>query len=434
MADQAGKIVLMGSGELTASMVEVHKSLLRPLGASARAVFLDTPAGFQLNADQIATKAFEYFRHHIGHPLTIASYKDHGALSDYDRQQAGRTMRQADYILIGPGSPTYALRQWHPSPVPDLLADCVTGGGTLVAASAAALTVGRFTLPVYEIYKVGQELHWVDGLDLLARFGFDLVVVPHWNNAEGGNHDTRFCFMGGQRFDALEAMLPEPRPVLGLDEHTACILDLATSRAEVRGIGAITLRTPEGTMAYQSGEQFDLAVLREGRIVPDRAAAAVPVGTKSSPGDAGQAFWQEAHDLEARFQEGLARDDPRGASNALLAFDRLIWRAQEGAENEAVVVQARDTLRDMIVTLGNQLDAAAGLQVDDLAPLVEALLALREKFRRERQWEAADGLRAALDTVNIQVEDAPEGARWHFSPSERRPDADRGSPPEETKR
>jgi len=55
-----------------------------------------------------------------------------------------------------------------------------------VAASAAALTIGRFTLPVYEIYKVGQDIHWVDGLDILSQFGLHLVVVPHWNNAEGG--------------------------------------------------------------------------------------------------------------------------------------------------------------------------------------------------------------------------------------------------------
>ncbi len=417
MADQPGKIVLMGSGELTASMVEVHKRLLRPLGASARAVFLDTPAGFQLNADQIAAKASEYFRHHVGHPLSVASYKSHTTISDYERQQAGRTLRRADYILIGPGSPTYALRQWQPSPVPDQLADCVARGGTLVAASAAALTVGRFTLPVYEIYKVGQDLHWIDGLDLLARFGFNLVVVPHWNNAEGGNHDTRFCFMGGRRFDALESMLPESRPVLGLDEHTACILDLATSQGEVKGIGGITLRTPDGAMAYQSGERFDLAVLREGRVVPERAAAA-PVETPKPPSvDDHQTFWQQAHDLAARFQEGLAQHDPRGASNALLAFDRLVWQAQQGAESEEVVAQARDTLRDMIVTLGNQLDAAAGLNADDLAPLVEALLALRNQFRREQQWEAADQLRAALATINIQVEDSPEGPRWQLKPA-----------------
>ncbi len=423
MADRPGKIVLMGSGELTATMVEVHKGLLNQLGESAQAVFLDTPAGFQLNVDQIAAKAVDYFQQHVRHPLAVASFKSHADISDYDRQQTGSILRQADYVLIGPGSPTYAVRQWQPSPVPALLADCVDRGGTLVAASAAALTVGRFTLPVYEIYKVGQELHWVEGLDLLARFGLNLVVVPHWNNAEGGTHDTRFCFMGARRFDALETMLPETLPVLGLDEHTACILDLATSQGEVKGLGGITLRTPAGAMSFPSGARFDLSVLREGRVVPERA---VPSDPKPVPpaGDAREAFWEQAHDLEALFQEGLARHDPRAASNALLEFDRLVWQAQQGIENEEVVVQARDTLRDMIVVLGNQL-GAAGLNARDLAPLVEALLDLRGKLRQERQWEAADLLRAALATVGIQVEDTPEGHRWQLTSSPHRQGAEK---------
>ena len=85
----------------------------------------------------------------------------------------------------------------------------VEDGGCLVAASAAALTVGRFTMPVYEIYKVGTELNWAEGMNILGRFGFNLVVIPHWNNAEGGNHDTRFCYMGEPRFRKLEALLPD---------------------------------------------------------------------------------------------------------------------------------------------------------------------------------------------------------------------------------
>ncbi len=413
MANRPGKIVLMGSGELTATMVEVHKGLLDGLPKPARAVFLDTPAGFQLNVDQIAAKAIDYFKHRVQHTLDVASFKSHTQISDYDRQQAAGVLRQADYILIGPGSPTYAVRQWQPSKIPDYLADCVVRGGILVAASAAALTVGRFTLPVYEIYKVGQELHWVAGLDLLARFGLNLVVVPHWNNAEGGTHDTRFCFTGAERFDALEAMLPETRPVLGLDEHTACILDLATSQAEVKGIGGITLRTLEGTVTFQSGERFDLSVLRDGVVAPLRAKTAPEQMPAPPPGN-DDAFWQQIHDLETRFHEGLGANDHRGATNALLELDRRIWQAQQGMENEEAVTQARDNLREMIAVLGNQLGAVSGLQTDLLAPLVEALLELRQMLRHEGQWAAADRLRDALLQVNIQVEDTPEGHRWHF--------------------
>ena len=174
----------MGSGEMTSTMVEVHKDLLNRCGGSPRAVFIDTPAGFQLNADQLSEKAVDYFRTRINYPLSVVSFKSAAAVSPYDAEVAFRSLREADYFLIGPGSPSYAVRQWQGTPVPDIIAERVAGGGCLVAASAAALTVGQCTLPVYEIYKVGEPLHWVEGINILGSFGFNLVVVPHWNNAE----------------------------------------------------------------------------------------------------------------------------------------------------------------------------------------------------------------------------------------------------------
>jgi hypothetical protein len=226
MPDGKGKIILMGSGELTATMVEVHKALLDRLPGIPQASFLDTPAGFQLNVDQISQKAVEYFRKHVQYPLTISSFKSRENATEFESAQAFQLLRQSAYILIGPGSSTHAVRQWIGSPVPEIFTQCVKNGGCLVAASAAALTIGRFTLPVYEIYKVGQQLHWVEGIDILGKFDLNLVVIPHWNNAEGGTHDTRFCFMGAPRFEKLAAPPAEKVPVFGLDEHTACILNL----------------------------------------------------------------------------------------------------------------------------------------------------------------------------------------------------------------
>lgn len=63
-------------------------------------------------------------------------------------------------------------------------------------ASAAALTLGRFTLPVYEIYKVGEDPRWLDGLNILGEIGVNVALIPHYNNAEGGHHDTRFLLYG----------------------------------------------------------------------------------------------------------------------------------------------------------------------------------------------------------------------------------------------
>lgn len=417
MTPGRGKIVLMGSGELTATMVEVHKGLINHTAGSQQAAFLDTPAGFQLNVDQLSQKAVEYFRHHVRQPLAVASFKSKERTADFDAERAFRILRESAYILIGPGSPTYAVKQWKESPVPEIFAQCINNGGCLVAASAAALTVGRFTLPVYEIYKVGQPLHWVEGIDILGKFGLNLVVVPHWNNAEGGNHDTRFCFMGEPRFQELVTLMTERVPVFGLDEHTACILNLETDEAEIRGIGSVTLRRHDQEINFNSGDRFPLNVLR-GKVDNSKwhsRTAASPTAPKADVSKP-DTFWDRVHSLQASFDSGLAGHDARQSTNALLELDRSIWQAQTELENEEFITQARDTLRDLIVLLGTELAASPIDEVECLRPLVEGLLDIRKNFRANKQWAAADAIRDLLNQVNITVQDDKNGSSWQLNP------------------
>ena len=415
MPSAKGMIVLMGSGELTATMVEVHKELLGQTAAAPKAVFLDTPAGFQLNVDQISQKARDYFRAHVQHTLAVASFKSHEAITPYEAEQAYQSLRTADFVLIGPGSPTYAVRQWQQSSIPEILINRIQEGACLVAASAAALTVGRFTLPVYEIYKVGHELHWVDGMDILKHFGFDLVVVPHWNNAEGGNHDTRFCFMGRPRFSQLVSLLPEEVSILGLDEHTACILDFEKDEAVIKGIGSVTLQRSGNELVFATGERFSLEVLRGGD--GDKAwkqTAVEPKAPERSTEIEEGGFWNQIHQLEADFYQGLDTHDAQKTTNALLDLDRIISQAQQDLENEEFITQARDTLREMIAILGTRLGAAPRSEADCLAPVVQQLLDVREQFRRQKLFDAADAIRDSLQRANIFIEDTEVGSRWRL--------------------
>ena len=408
-----GTIVLMGSGELTTTMVEVHKKLLAAFKKPARAVFLDTPAGFQLNADQISQKAVGYFNKHIQQPLQVASFKSREQASDYDAQQAFHILRESDYILIGPGSPTYAVRQWIASPIPGIFKEQIERGGCLVAASAAALTMGCFTLPVYEIYKVGEDLHWVGGMNILALFGFNLVVVPHWNNAEGGSHDTRFCFMGGPRFRALEKMLAEDVAVVGLDEHTACIMDLEKNRAEIVGIGRVVLRRRDGEVSFENGESVSLDVFRGGsdEQFKKRVAKKIESSQNNFEKEAGS-FWSTLHELKDSFHRGLEKRDPKVSTNALLELDRTIWQAREGSESEEFVTQARDMLRELLVRLGIELAGPSNVTAAGFARLVQALVDMRWRFKEKKQWTDADALRDILKRLGVVLEDTAQGTRW----------------------
>jgi hypothetical protein len=413
MASKKGIIALMGSGELTATMVEVHKELLAGSSHPTKGVFLDTPAGFQLNVDQLSEGALKYFRTRVQQPIAVASYKSNELTEPYEAEQAFQTLRDSSFILIGPGSPTYAVRQWKQTPIPEIFVKVVESGGCLVAASAAALTVGRFTLPVYEIYKVGEDLHWVDGLNTLGSFGLDLVVVPHWNNAEGGTHDTRFCYMGEPRFRGLESLLPDDVSILGLDEHTACLIDLAREEAVVKGIGRVIVRRYENEMIFEKGDSFSLDLLRGKETgkgwkpVAKRVEPVVP-----TPEAEGQSFWDQIHNIELAFHLGLEKSDPKKATNALLEFDRVIWEAQKNLENTEFISQARDLMRELIVSLGIRLETTPKDIGNGLAPLVEEFLRLRESFRENGQWEEADAVREGLQRSNVFVEDTKEGPTW----------------------
>ncbi len=413
MSSKKGVIALMGSGELTSTMVEVHKQLLAATATAPQAVFLDTPAGFQLNVDQLSQRAVEYFRTHVQQPMSVASFKSSETTTPYEAEQAFHTLRQADYLLIGPGSPSYAVRQWRQTPIPDILAKRVEEGGCLVAASAAALTVGRFTLPVYEVYKVGEELHWVEGMNILGHFGMNLVVVPHWNNAEGGTHDTRFCYMGEPRFRKLESLLPKGSSVLGLDEHTACLVDLEKDEAVIMGIGRVTLRRDGAERSFERGERLPVDVLRGGSVgETGKREVSAAIDAEASAEKGTDSFWEGIHGIEAAFEEGLDKGEPGKATNALLELDRTIWEAQQALEDQEFISQAREILREMIVSLGVKLASSATDPADRIAPLVEELLTLRERFREKKQWEDADAIRDCLQRGGIIVDDTDAGPRW----------------------
>lgn len=413
MSREKGIIALMGSGELTGTMVEVHKELFSGLPPQPRAVFLDTPAGFELNADQISQKAVDYFEKRVHQSMSVASFKGKNLVSDLEAVQTFQKLREADYVLVGPGSPTYALKEWRETLVPDILIERIEQGGCLVAASAAALTLGRYTLPVYEIYKVGQELHWVEGINILAHFGFNLVVIPHWNNAEGQTHDTRFCFMGEDRRNRLEALLPEDVGILGLDEHTACLLDLEKEKALIKGIGGVTLRQRGKERIFQKGETLPLQIFRsdDSGNVEKASGRSATIEIKNH---SLVPFSEKVLEIEKSFKEGLKNFQVKEIIGVLLEFDRIIWEAQEDPQARDFIPRARNTFQGMILSLGGSQELLPGNRPGALTPLVDELLELREKFRREKKYEEADAIRQTLERVDVIVEDTREGSQWRL--------------------
>ena len=207
-----GVLAIIGSGETSPTMVTVHKRLADRLPKTRRCVLLETPYLFQTNASGVSAKARAYFTRSVGIDVTAVP----GTAADAAADAA--SVHGADWVFAGPGSPSYALRHWRGGPVAQALHDRIRSAtGVTVLASAAAATIGRASVPVYEIYKAGEPPHWLDGLDLLGVLGLNVAVVPHFDNTEGGTYDTRFCYLGEPRLLAMEGLLPDGVSVLGGD-------------------------------------------------------------------------------------------------------------------------------------------------------------------------------------------------------------------------
>ncbi len=389
-------LVLMGSGETTPTMTATHREVLARVGGPA--VLLDTPYSFQENAERISARAVQYFERSCETRLEVARWRCEA--SPLEQETALTLARGASFLFSGPGSPSYALRQWQDTPMLEVLSEKLSRPGALVFASAAACTLGSLVVPVYEIYKCGADPHWLPGLDLLTGLGFPAVVVPHWNIQVGEDHDTRYCMLGERRLQFMEAELPEDQFLLGLDEHTALVLDLDTLTGQVSGKGTVVVRKRGVTTTFPAGRPFRLGELSDG---PEPVSTA-PQAPRAQP------LVQDVERLEQAVRSALERRDSEQAVAAALELESLLaaWSHDTDA---ASLKKAHAALRSTLVQLGQAARNASDL----LEPVVEALLALRRQARARQEWREADAIRAELGRAGIEVHDTPEGTHWELA-------------------
>jgi hypothetical protein len=399
-------------------MVSTHRMLAAKMPKSSRAVLLDTPYGFQENAPELATKAVEYFQTSINLVLEVAGLTEIIGADALAVERGLQKVADADYVFAGPGSPTYALRQWSGTSLAGLLNKKLHDGGIVTFASAAALTLGKFTLPVYEIYKVGEDPRWLDGLNILGEIGVNVALIPHYNNAEGGHHDTRFCYMGERRLAMLERELPDDVYVLGVDEHTGLVIDLDAETVNIVGKGVVTIRIHGESTQIASGETFSLDRLRDpakitARDTKEVATRVVEVAPAVFDNDL-----REATDrLNQVFLNALANSDADGAARAALELDDAISGWSGDTLQSDATDHARAVLRSMITRLAAAATGGLRDPRDVLGPFVQVLLDLRAQVRSDKRFDLSDIIRDRLAAINVEVRDTPDGAQWGFRAS-----------------
>jgi hypothetical protein len=222
----------------------------------------------------------------------------------------------------------------------------------------------------------------------------------------------------------MEAELPESTCVVGVDEHTALLLDLDAGTASVTGRGGVVVRLGGvEVLALTGGSSVPLAQLREaaegrmaGQAIGRPAAAERPGSLPPAAPVAGElsgaSVSEDAASAEAAFEAALTSRDADAALAAVLALEAALdaWAADPTQSDQRT--RARATLRGMITRLGQVATGGLVDRRDIVAPFVNALLDLRLAARADKRWADADAIRDILVAAAIEIRDRPGATDW----------------------
>ena len=358
MKNASGSLAILGSGEMSPNLVSVHRELLEGLDDSSSIFMIDSPFGFQENANQLVEKIIDFYKVSLNVEMKLASYRNIEELNTKSFFKSIQLLESASFIFAGPGSPSYASKLWHGNEFEQTLKNHLIKGGKSLFASAAASTLGEHTLPVYEIYKVGQDPYWEKGLNILDVYGLSCTVVPHFNNAEGGNHDTSFSYVGENRMKTL--LDKSYSNILGIDEHTALIISGKNETFKVVGLGNVTILNREGTHVFKKDSEESLDILQK-LLVSEKNASVKKI---------------------------------------------------DNVETEADSID-KSTIKE-IANLEIQIESNKK-NTERFEILVEKLILLRSKLRNEKNYKLSDEVRDILESSGLQIEDSEQGIQWRIT-------------------
>src|SRR6476469_5634230 len=103
-----GLIALFGSGETSSQGRKIHDYLLSRLPVPVQVAILETPAGFQPNAEGVNLKIQQFLEKSLQNfkpQVQLVAACRRGSAHDPDDPATVAPLEQADYIFAGPGSP-----------------------------------------------------------------------------------------------------------------------------------------------------------------------------------------------------------------------------------------------------------------------------------------------------------------------------------------
>ena len=245
-----GPIALFGSGETSPAAQRIHHEVMSRVNAPVRVAIIETPAGFEPNSDMVAQKIAEYLAHRLQNfspQIELVPARIRGTDFSPDDPSMGDPIFRANYVFMGPGSPTYAVRQLRDS--------------YHLAQHVGAAPPGRGHRFLQRLDHQRQQPRAPRLRDLQGRRGAaleggarllralrpepdDYAALEQQRRRRRAGHEP--LLHGAARDERLLALLPELPVILGIEENTGVVIDPHAGECTVVGAGeAIVIRDGE---------------------------------------------------------------------------------------------------------------------------------------------------------------------------------------------
>lgn len=183
-----------------------------------------------------------------------------------------------------------------------------------------------------------------------------------------------------------------------------------TARELIDKYGGLIVRMGLISGHYRSAVDWNLKVIENAQNNIDRIRNCLSA-IEHAPNGTEETLHQTIENVRKDFEEAM--DDDFNTPKTLATIHDFIRRINSSLDNKKEILEnARDTLLELLGVLGLDFSKKEGISDNKIDELMKIIINLREKARKDKNYELSDEIREKLKKAGIQIEDDAEGPRW----------------------
>lgn len=186
-----------------------------------------------------------------------------------------------------------------------------------------------------------------------------------------------------------------------------------TARELIDQHGGLVVRMGLVPGHYRSAVDWNPDVIANAKKNVERIQTSLSL-IKDSPGGTKTNLNQAIEEVKKTFEEAM--DDDFNTPKAFATIHEFIRQINSLLDNKKdILLKAKQTLLELLGVLGIDFTKKKGIDDTKIDKLMELIISLRDKVRKDKNYELSDEIREKLRAAGIQIEDTEDGPRWKMS-------------------